>query len=63
MNAIDHCLHRFALLERADHILNEVRVYGRGGVPVRDAIAQHRALLSEARRHIESAQSLCHRAA
>ncbi len=58
MNGFDHCLHRMALLDRADHILNEVRVYGHG-VPVREAIAQHRALLREARLHIESAQSLC----
>ncbi len=58
MNGFDHCLHRIALLDRADRILNEVRVYGQG-VPVREAIAQHRALLREARRHIESAQSLC----
>ncbi|HYG91627.1 MAG TPA: hypothetical protein VD978_35865 [Azospirillum sp.] len=58
MNAIDHCLTRIALLDRADRILNEVRVYGHN-VPVREAIAQHRALLSEARRHIESAQTLC----
>jgi len=57
MNAIDHCLQRFALLDRADDLLNEVRLY-RTGVPVREAIAQHRALLREARRHLESAQSL-----
>ncbi|HYH17700.1 MAG TPA: hypothetical protein VD995_03685 [Azospirillum sp.] len=57
MNAIDHCLQRFALLDQADGLLNEVRLY-RTGVPVREAIAQHRALLREARRHLESAQSL-----
>lgn len=57
MNAIDHCLQRFALLDRADDLLNEVRLY-RTGVPIREAIAQHRALLHEARRHLESAQSL-----
>ena len=59
MNGFNHCLDRMALLDRADRILNEVRVYGHQ-TPVREAIAQHRALLREARRHIESAQSLCH---
>ena len=61
MNGFDHCLDRMALLNRADRILNEVRVYGHR-TPVREAIAQHRALLREARQHIESAQSLCHAA-
>lgn len=57
MSAIDHCLERIALLDRADHLLNEVRLYDRR-LPIREALAQHRALLSEARRHIESAQAL-----
>lgn len=61
MNGFEDCLHRMALLDRADHILSEVRVYGHK-VPVREAIARHRALLSEARRHLESAQTLCHAA-
>ena len=58
MNGFEECLHRMALLDRADRILNEVRVYGHR-TPVREAIAQHRALLREARRHIESAQTRC----
>ncbi|WP_448191119.1 hypothetical protein [Azospirillum sp. sgz301742] len=62
MNGFNQCLDRIALLDRADRILSEVRVYG-PGIPVREAIAQHRALLSEARRHIESAQSLYRQAA
>ena len=62
MNGFDHCLDRIALLDRADRILNQVRVYGHG-TSVRETIAQHRALLSEARRHIESVQSLFQQAA
>ncbi|PWC54335.1 hypothetical protein [Azospirillum sp. TSO22-1] len=58
MNGFEESLHRMALLDRADRILNEVRVYSHQ-VPVREAIAQHRAMLSEARRHIESAQARC----
>ena len=57
MSVIDQCLERMARLDRADHLLNEMRVYN-ARLPVREAMAQHRALLNEARRHIESAQSL-----
>lgn len=62
MNGFDHCLDRIALLDQAARILSEVRIYPQG-VPIREAMAQHRALLSEARRHIESAQSLYQQAA
>ena len=58
MNRFDECLNRIALLDQADRILSDLRVYSHK-VPVREAIAQHRALLSEARRHLDSAQSLC----
>lgn len=58
MSVIDQCLERIAHLDRADHLLNEVRVYNHR-LPIREALAQHRALLSEARRHLESARTLC----
>ena len=57
MSVIDQCLERIAHLDRADHLLNEVRVYNHR-LPIREALAQHRALLSEARRHLESARTL-----
>ena len=56
MLVLDHCLERMAHLDRADRLLNEVRVYN-SRLPIREALAQHRALLSEARRHIESART------
>ena len=57
MSVVDQCLERIAHLDRADHLLNEVRVYSTH-LPVRQALEQHRALLREARRHIESARAL-----
>ncbi len=57
MPDIDHCLERLALLDRADRLLNEVRVYGQHG-SVRETLAQHRLLLGEARRHLDSARSV-----
>ncbi|WP_029011076.1 hypothetical protein [Azospirillum halopraeferens] len=57
MNALDHCLQRIALLDRADEILNQMRVYDTG-LPVREAMARHRATLNEARRHLDSARAL-----
>lgn len=57
MSVIEQCLERIAHLDRADHLLNEVRVYN-NRLPIREALAQHRALLSEARRHLESARTL-----
>ncbi|PWC39309.1 hypothetical protein [Azospirillum sp. TSO35-2] len=57
MSTIDRCLERLALLDRADRLLNEVRVYGQYG-SVRDTLAQHRLLLGEARRHLDSARSV-----
>lgn len=61
MKGFEVCLHRMALLDRADSILNDVRVYSHR-VPVREAMAQHRAMLIEARRHLESAKTLYHTA-
>lgn len=57
MSNIDHCLERLALLDRADRLLNEVRVYGQHG-SMREALAQHRLMLGEARRHLDSARSV-----
>lgn len=57
MSNIDHCLKRLALLDRADRLLNEVRVYGQHG-PIREALAHHRLLLGEAKRHLDSARSV-----
>ncbi|WP_448202493.1 hypothetical protein [Azospirillum sp. sgz302134] len=57
MSVIDQCLERIAHLDQADHLLSEMRVYT-SRMPIREALAQHRALLSEARRHIESARML-----
>ena len=57
MPNVEHCLERLALLDRADRLLNEVRVYNTR-MPIREALAQHRALLTEARRHIESARTM-----
>jgi len=57
MNRFEDCLNRIALLDQADRLLSELRVYSHK-VPVREAIAQHRALLSEARRHLDSARSV-----
>ncbi|KAA0676631.1 hypothetical protein [Roseomonas genomospecies 6] len=57
MSALDQCLERMAHLDRADRLLNEVRVYNTR-TPIREALAQHRALLTEARRHIESARTM-----
>ncbi|MBP2233343.1 hypothetical protein [Azospirillum agricola] len=57
MSNIDHCLERLALLDRADRLLNEVRVYGHHG-SMRETLAQHRLLLGEARRHLDSARSV-----
>lgn len=55
MSVIDQCLERFAHLDHADRLLNEVRVYNTA-LPLREAMAQHRALLTEARRHLETAR-------
>jgi hypothetical protein len=57
MSTIDHCLKRLALLDQADRLLNEVRVYGQHG-SIREALAEHRILLGEARRHLDSARSM-----
>ncbi len=57
MTALDRCLERIAHLDRAAHLLNEVRFYN-SHLPVREAFARHRVLLGEARRHLESAASL-----
>lgn len=57
MTELDECLDRIALLDKADRILGEVRVYDHR-IPVREAIVRHRALLGEARQHIESARML-----
>lgn len=57
MSTIDHCLKRLALLDQADQLLNEVRVYGQHGT-MREKLAQHRVLLGEARRHLDSARSM-----
>jgi hypothetical protein len=57
MPTIDHCLKRLALLDQADRLLNEVRVYGQHG-STRETLAQHRVLLGEARRHLDSARSM-----
>ena len=57
MSVIDQCLERMAHLDRADRLLSEMRVYNTR-LPVRESMAQQRALLGEARRHIESARSL-----
>lgn len=57
MSAIDHCLQRIAHLDRADRLLNEVRLYD-SQMPIREALTQHRQMLCEARRHLESARTL-----
>lgn len=57
MSTIDHCLKRLALLDQADRLLSEVRVYGQHG-SMRETLAQHRILLGEARRHLDSARSM-----
>ena len=57
MSNVDHCLERLALLDRADRLLSEVRVYGQYG-SVRETLARHRLLLGEARRHLDSARSV-----
>ena len=57
MNGFDHCLHRIALLDQADQILSEVRLFSQG-LPTSAAIALQRARLAEARRRLETAQSL-----
>lgn len=57
MSVVDQCLERIAHLDQADHLLNNMRVYNTH-LPVREALEQHRALLCEARRHIESARAL-----
>ncbi|AWK86421.1 hypothetical protein [Azospirillum thermophilum] len=57
MSKIDQCLERLALLDRADRLLSEVRLYHHQ-VPLREQFAQHRMLLGEARRHLDSARSI-----
>ncbi len=57
MSLLDQSLERMAHLDRADRLLNEMRVYN-SRLPIREALVQHRALLTEARRHIESARTL-----
>lgn len=57
MSTIDHCLERLALLDQADRLLNEVRLYGQHG-PAREAMARHRMLLGEARRHLDTARAV-----
>ena len=57
MSLLDQSLERMAHLDRADRLLNEMRVYN-SRLPIREALAQHRALPTEARRHIESARTL-----
>ena len=52
MSVLDQCLERMAHLDRADRLLNEVRVYNTR-MPIREALAQHRALLTEARRQAD----------
>ncbi|MBP2300077.1 hypothetical protein [Azospirillum picis] len=57
MSNIDHCLERLNLLDRADRLLNEVRVYSSHG-SVREMLAEQRLLLGEARRHLDSARAV-----
>lgn len=57
MTTFDHCLQRIAHLDRADRLLNEVRLYD-NRMPIREALRQHQQMLSEARRHLESARTL-----
>ncbi|MCW2247698.1 hypothetical protein M2352_003332 [Azospirillum fermentarium] len=57
MTAFDHCLQRIAHLDRADRLLNEVRLYD-SRMPLREALRQQQQMLSEARRHLESARTL-----
>lgn len=57
MNRFDHCLHRIALLDQADQILSEVRLFNHG-MPMSTAIAVQRARLAEARQHLDRASSL-----
>ncbi|MGQ9371183.1 hypothetical protein [Azospirillum sp. ST 5-10] len=57
MDALDRCLERIAHLDRADDLLNAIRLY-EGRHPVRDALVRHRATLNAARRHLETARAL-----
>ncbi len=57
MTTIERSLDSLTLLNRADRLLGEMRVYG-GHVSVRDALLRHRQMLNEARCHLESAQGL-----
>ncbi|MFD1626410.1 hypothetical protein [Azospirillum griseum] len=57
MPTIDRCLKRLALLDQADRLLNEVRLYSAQG-SMRDALERYRALLGEARRHFDSARAV-----
>lgn len=57
MSAFDHCLQRIAHLDRADRLLNEVRLYD-PRMPIREALLQHQQMLQEARRHLESARTM-----
>lgn len=61
MSNIEHCLERLALLDHADRLLSEVRLYGHRG-SLRETLAQHRRLMGEARRHLDSARSVGHSA-
>lgn len=57
MTVVDRCFSGLNHLDRADHLLNTMGVYG-NGLPVREALVRHRALLTEARHHLETARAL-----
>lgn len=57
MSTVDRCLERLAYLDQADHLLNEVRLYS-SQRPLSERLAEHRSLLGEARRHLDTARTV-----
>lgn len=54
MDLIDQCIERMSHLDEADRLLNEIHVFD-PGVPMSQAMANNKAMLMAARRHLESA--------
>lgn len=57
MSTVDRCLERLAHLDRADHLLNEVRLYS-SQRPLSERLSEHRLLLGEARRQLDTARAV-----
>lgn len=57
MTFLDRCVQTIAHIDAAEALLGQMRIHATA-LPIRDAMAQQRALLEEAGRHLERARAL-----